>query len=113
MTTPAFPYLLLPSLWSSRNRARRREGGDGARASFFGIIGLAVGGAILGGAFWLSVLLADYSAFGDYLLRLGLSWLFLTLLSCLAFSGIVTSPSTFFLSIDLRLPLPAPPPAPG
>ena len=111
MTTPAFPYLLLPSLWSSRNRARRREGGDGARASFFGIIGLAVGGAILGGAFWLTVLLADYSEFGDYLLRLGLSWLFLTFLSFLAFSGIVTALSTFFLSDDLRLLLAAPVPA--
>src|SRR5258708_24689511 len=111
MTTPAFPYLLLPSLWSSRNRARRREGGDGARASFFGIIGLAVGGAILGGAFWLTVLLADFSEFGDYLLRLGLSWLFLTFLSFLAFSGIVTALSTFFLSDDLRLLLAAPVPA--
>ena len=111
MTTPAFPYLLLPSLWSSRNRARRREGGDGARASFFGIIGLAVGGAILGGAFWLTVLLADYSEFGDYLLRLGLSWLFLTFISFLAFSGIVTALSTFFLSDDLRLLLAAPVPA--
>src|SRR5216684_4024658 len=106
MTTPAFPYLLLPSLWSSRNRARRREGGDGARASFFGIIGLAVGGA-----FWLTVQLADYSEFGDYLLRLGLSWLFLTFLSFLAFSGIVTALSTFFLSDDLRLLLAAPVPA--
>src|SRR5258708_19040718 len=108
MTTPAFPYLLLPSLWSSRNRARRREGGDGARASFFGIIGLAVGGAILGGAFYLTAELADYSELGDYLLRLGLSWLFLTFLSFLAFSGIVTALSTFFLSDDLRLLLAAP-----
>jgi ABC-2 type transport system permease protein len=111
MSTPAFPYLLLPSLWSSRNRARRGERGDGARASFFGIIGLAVVGAIFGGAFWLTVLLADYSEFGDYLLRLGLSWLFLTFLSFLAFSAIVTALSTFFLSDDLRLLLAAPVPA--
>ena len=32
----AFPYLLLPSLWASRNRARRRERGDGMRAALFG-----------------------------------------------------------------------------
>jgi ABC-2 type transport system permease protein len=103
-----FPYLLLPSLWSSRNRARRRERGDSTRAWFFGIIGLIVGGAIFGAAFWLTAELADYSEFGDYLLRLGLSWLFLTCLSFLAFSGIVTALSTFFLSDDLRLLLAAP-----
>ena len=108
MTTQPFPYLLLPSLWSSRNRARRRERGDGTRAWFFGFIGLAVGGAIFGGAFWLTVLLADYAEFGDYLPRLGLSWLFLTFLSFLAFSGIVTALSTFFLSDDLRLLFAAP-----
>ena len=93
-----FPYLLLPSLWSSRNRARRRERGDSTRAWFFGLIGLAVGGAIFGAAFWLTAELADYAEFGDYLLRLGLSWLFLTFLSFLAFSAIVTALSTFFLS---------------
>jgi ABC-2 type transport system permease protein len=103
-----FPYLLLPSLWSSRNRARRRERGDTTRAWFFGLIGLAVGGAIFGGAFWLTAELADYAEFGDYLLRLGLSWLFLTFLSFLTFSGIVTALSTFFLSDDLRLLLAAP-----
>ena len=108
MSTPAFPFLLLPSLWSSRNRARRRERGDGTRAWFFGLIGLAVGGAIFAAAFWLTAQLADYAEFGDYLLRLGLSWLFLTFLSFLAFSGIVTALSTFFLSDDLRLLLAAP-----
>src|SRR6185295_5624927 len=108
MSTRAFPYLLLPSIWSTRNRARRRERGDSTRAWFFGIIALVVGGAIFGGAFWLTVLLGDYAEFGDYLLRLGLSWLFLTFLSFLAFSGIVTALSTFFLSDDLRLLLAAP-----
>src|SRR3954463_7036382 len=106
--TPAFPYLLLPSLWSSRNRARRRERGDGTRAIFFGVLALTVGGAIGGAAFWLTTQLADYAEFGDYLLRLGLSWLFLTFLSFLAFSAIVTALSTFFLSEDLRLLLAAP-----
>jgi ABC-2 type transport system permease protein len=108
VTTQAFPYLLRPSFWASRNRARRRERGDSTRAWFFGAIGLAVGGAIFGGAFWLTAQLADYAEFGDYLLRLGLSWLFLTFLSFLAFSAIVTALSTFFLSDDLRVLLPSP-----
>ncbi len=30
--TRPFPFLLLPTLWASRNRARRRERGDGVRA---------------------------------------------------------------------------------
>ena len=75
---------------------------------FFGIIGASVFGAILYGARWIAIQLADYADFGDYLLRLGLSWLFLTFLSFLAFSGIVTALSTFFLSEDLRLLLAAP-----
>src|SRR5262249_31218714 len=49
-----------------------------------------------------------YEELGDYLVRLGLSWLFLTFLSFLAFSGIVTALSTFFLSEDLRLLVAAP-----
>jgi len=108
MTTVPFPYLLRPSIWASRNRARRREPGDGTRALFFGAIGAGVFAAILYGARWLTIQLADYADFGDYLLRLGLSWLFLTFLSFLAFSGIVTALSTFFLSEDLRLLLAAP-----
>jgi len=30
--TRTFPYLLLPHLWSSRNRARRRERGEDDQA---------------------------------------------------------------------------------
>ena len=60
------------------------------------------------GSFWVTLQLADYAELGDYLIRLGLSWLFLTFLSFLAFSGVVTSLSTFFLSDDLRLLLAAP-----
>jgi ABC-2 type transport system permease protein len=108
MSVQAFPYLLRPSFWAARNRARRRERGDGTRAFFFGIIGAGVFGIILYGAFWITTQLADYAEFGDYLLRLGLSWLFLTFLSFLAFSAVVTALSTFFLSEDLRLLLAAP-----
>src|SRR5207248_11696153 len=60
--------------------------------------------------FWLTTQLLDYEELGDFLLRLGLSWLFLTFLSFLAFSGVVTALSTFFLSEDLRLLLTAPVP---
>src|ERR1051325_6769677 len=103
-----FPYLLLPSFWASRNRAERRERGDLMRALTFAGIGVSVGVAIFVGAFWLNWQLADFGELGDYLLRAGLSWLFLTFLSFLAFSGVVTALSTFFLSADLRLLLAAP-----
>ena len=100
---PAFPYLLLPAVWSSRNRARKRERGDLSRAILFGGVGLLVIGAIFMGTTWLTWQLTQYAEFGDYLLRLGLSWLFLTFISFLAFSGLVTALSTFFLSEDLKL----------
>jgi ABC-2 type transport system permease protein len=103
-----FPYLLLPTLWASRNRARRREKGDLLRGILFGGVGLGVMGALFFGAFWVTWQAAQYAELGDYLIRIGLSWLFLTFLSFLAFSGIVAALSTFFLSDDLRLVLAAP-----
>jgi ABC-2 type transport system permease protein len=103
-----FPYLLLPSLWASRNRAHRRERGDLLRGLTFGGIAIVVACAIFAAAFWIAWQLADYAELGDYLLRVGLAWLFLTFLSFLAFSGVVTALSTFFLSDDLRLLLAAP-----
>jgi ABC-2 type transport system permease protein len=106
--TRPFPYLLLPSLWASRNRARRREQGDLLRGLLFGGIGVGVMGALFFGAFWLTWQAGQYDELGDYLIRIGLSWLFLTFLSFLAFSGIVSALSTFFLSDDLRLVLAAP-----
>src|SRR6185369_17780444 len=102
VTTQPFPYLLLPTLWAVRNRARRREHGDGTRIAIFGGLAVVVGAAIFGIVFWLTWQLYDYAELGDYLIRLGFSWLFLTFLSFLAFSGVVTSLSTFFLSEDLR-----------
>jgi ABC-2 type transport system permease protein len=70
-----------------------------------------VSAAIFAIVFWLTWQLLDYEELGDYLVRLGLSWLFLTFLSFVAFSAVVTSLSTFFLSEDLRLLLAAPVPA--
>ena len=104
----AYPYLLLPHLLSSRNRARRREPGDFTRGLLFGGVGIAVCAVLFQGSFWLTGHLEDYAELGDFLLRMGLSWLFLTFLSFLAFSGVVTALSTFFLSEDLRLLLVAP-----
>lgn len=103
-----FPYLLLPSFWASRNRAQRRERGDLTRGMLFGAVALVVIGSLGWGAYWVTSQLAFYAELGDYLLRLGLSWLFLTFLSFLAFSAIVTSLSTFFLSEDLRVLMAAP-----
>ena len=108
VTTRPFPFLLLPTWWASRNRARRREKGDLVRGLIFGGIGVAVIAALFAGAFWVTWQAASYDELGDYLIRIGLSWLFLTFLSFLAFSAIVASLSTFFLSDDLRLLLVAP-----
>jgi ABC-2 type transport system permease protein len=104
----AFPFLLRPVWHAAHNRARQREKGDVARAVAFGAIGLGVGAALFGVFFWLAWQLLGYAELGDYLLRLGLSWLFLTFLSFLVFSGLVTALSTFFLSEDLRLLVAAP-----
>jgi ABC-2 type transport system permease protein len=108
LSSQPFPYLLLPALWSSRNRARRKQPGDGLRAFLFGSVAVVVCAVLFVGAFWLTYQVKTFAELGDYLLRLGLSWLFLTFLSFLAFSGVVTALSTFFLSDDLRLLLAAP-----
>lgn len=103
-----FPFLLLPSYWAARNRAQRREKGDTARGLIFGGIGAGVTASIFAVVFWLTWNVLDYEELGEYLIRLGLSWLFLTFLSFLAFSALVTALSTFFLSEDLKLLMAAP-----
>jgi ABC-2 type transport system permease protein len=109
--TSAFPFLLLPTFWSTRNRARRRERGDAFRVFLFGGIAVGVAAAIFAVVFWLTWQALYYEELGDYLIRLGLSWLFLVFVAFVAFSAVVTSLSTFFLSEDLRLLLAAPVPA--
>jgi ABC-2 type transport system permease protein len=104
----AFPYLLLPAFWATRNRTRRRQRGDAMRTLLFGGVAIGVCAAIFGASFWLTWQLSQYSELGDYLLRLGLSWLFITFLSFLAFSGLATALSTFFLAYDLRLLMASP-----
>jgi ABC-2 type transport system permease protein len=103
-----FPYLLLPVFLSSRNRARQWERRDLTRTLLLGGVAAGVCAALFYGAFWLATQLLDYEELGDFLLRIGLSWLFLTFLSFLAFSGVVTALSNLFLSEDLRLLLAAP-----
>ena len=96
----------------SGRRATARGGASAAicmRGLIFGAIGCScVAAHLLRGRSGSTWQLSTYAEFGDYLLRLGLSWLFLTFLSFLAFSGVVTALSTFFLSDDLRLLLAAP-----
>jgi ABC-2 type transport system permease protein len=103
-----FPWLLAPVVLGIRNRARRRERGDGLRLAVFAGLGFCVAAALFAIVFWLSLQLDQYEELGDYLVRLGLSWLLLTFLSFVAFSALVTSLTTFFLSEDLRLLLAAP-----
>jgi ABC-2 type transport system permease protein len=103
-----FPFLLLPTWLGTANRAKRREKGDLVRSAVFGLIGIGVALTLFAVSFWLTWQLTDYEELGEYLLRLGISWLFLTFLSFLAFSALVTSLSTFFLSEDLKLLLAAP-----
>src|SRR5688572_3979757 len=104
----AFPYLLLPVFWGATNRARRREKGDLLRATLFGGVAAVVASTLFAVFFWLTWQVLDFEELGDYLIRLGLSWLFLTFLSFVAFSAVVTALSTFFLSEDLRLLMAAP-----
>jgi ABC-2 type transport system permease protein len=99
----AFTYVLTPVFAAARNRARRRERGDTARAVLFGGVSVGVAACLFGAFFWLTWQVMDYEELGEYLIRLGLSWLFLTFLSFVAFSAVVTALSTFFLSEDLRL----------
>ena len=106
-----FTYLLTPVVEAALNRARRRERGDGLRVGVFGGIATGVAFVLFGVVFWLTWQLMDYEELGEYLLRLGFSWLFLTFLSFVLFSAIVSALSTFFLSEDLRLLLAAPIPA--
>jgi ABC-2 type transport system permease protein len=103
-----FAYLLRPLALSARNRIARRERGDSLRGLAFGGIGLVVALAVFAIVFWLTWQLLEYEDLGEYLVRLGLAWLFLTFLSFLSFSSLVVSLSTFFLSEDLWFLLAAP-----
>ena len=70
MTSRPFPYLLLPTFWSARNRARRREPGDAARLALFGGIGVGVATAIFAVVFWLTWQLDYYEELTPVFLKL-------------------------------------------
>ncbi len=73
MTVP-FPYLLLPSIWSSRNRLRRSGRADVVRAGVFGGVAVVVCAALFAGSFWLTSRLDEYEELGDFLLRRGFGY---------------------------------------
>jgi ABC-2 type transport system permease protein len=106
--TPTSLDLLVPVALSTRNRIRRRERGDSVRAAVFGGVAVTVSVSVFAIVFWLTWQLLQYEELGQYMLRLGLSWMFLTFLSFLAFSSLVVSLSTFFISEDLWLLLAVP-----
>jgi ABC-2 type transport system permease protein len=108
VTAYAFTYVLTPTFAAIRNRMRRRARGDGMRAALFGSIAVGVAACLFAAFFWLTWQALDYEELGEYLIRMGLSWLFLTFLSFVAFSAVVSALSTCFLSEDLRLLLAAP-----
>jgi hypothetical protein len=56
----AFPWLLLPTFWAARNRARRREKGDALRALLFFGIAAGVSAAIFAVFIWLTWQLLEY-----------------------------------------------------
>ena len=80
-----FTYLLLPAYWSSRNRIRRSERADFARAWLPAAWPCSYSRRCSGAPSGLPHRLDAYDELGDFLLRIGLSWLFLTFLSFLAF----------------------------
>src|SRR2546425_3503510 len=104
----AFPFLLRPHVLASRNRARRRQRGDLSRGLLFGGIGVVVYAVLFRASAWLAGQLTGYAELGDYLLRLRLSGLFLTVLLVLPFRGVVPALSPVFFFPDLLLLLAAP-----
>ena len=66
MSTPAFPYLLMPSVWASRNRARRRERGDLTRGLMFGAIGILGATRVVSGGRRLAARKPWNRSFRDY-----------------------------------------------
>jgi len=101
-------YLLFPRIWSVRNRANASDGRSAVRGAVM---------AVLGGVFWAGTFFLFYKALsyfrsteviGDLLARRLLEMSFVTFLSVLIFSSVVTSLSTFYLSEEMQLILSSP-----
>jgi len=100
--------LLIPRLYAWRNGLRRRDRSGRIRALILGALMLM----FWGGTFWLFHRVLDYfhtvPDLGPILSQKLLHIVFLTFFAVLLFSNVVTGLSTFFLSRDLLLLIPAP-----
>ena len=109
--TVAWHVLLIPRLLALRNALRRR-GQTGRRKAI--IISVLIAAFWLG-IFWLGQRALSYSLsipdLGPILSQKLLHMGFLTFFAILLFSNVITGLSTFFLSRDLQLLIPAPVPA--
>lgn len=107
---PHAPWLLLllPRLYAWRNGFRRRDRGGRVRAFILGTLMLL----FWVGTFWLFQRVLGYfhtvPELGPILGQKLLHIVFLTFFAILLFSNVVTGLSTFFLSRDLLLLIPAP-----
>ncbi|HKA54183.1 MAG TPA: hypothetical protein VKJ47_11025, partial [Candidatus Binatia bacterium] len=100
--------LLIPRYRAARNRLRRMDPGGRARALLLATLIVL----FWGGIFWFFYRTLDYFRtipdLGPVLSQKLLSMMFLTFFAILLFSNVITSLSTFFLSRDLLLLVPAP-----
>jgi ABC-2 type transport system permease protein len=100
--------LLIPRSRAARNRLRRMDRGGRARALLLATLIVL----FWGGVFWFFFRTLDYFRtipdLGPVLSQKLLSMIFLTFFAILLFSNVITSLSTFFLSRDLLLLVPAP-----
>ncbi len=109
LTTPApWRLLLMPRLQALRNGFRHRAQGGRFRPLVFAVV-LAL---FWVGIFWLFHRVLDYfhtvPELGPVLSQKLLHLVFLTFFAVLLFSNVITGLSTFFLSRDLLLLIPAP-----
>lgn len=115
MNTPSLPQnnwllLLVPRFQALRNGLQRQGRNSGFRA----LILLILMALFWGGTFWFFSRMLSYFLtipdFGPTLNQKLLSMVFLTFFAILLFSNVITGLSTFFLSRDLLLLVPAPVP---
>ena len=104
----AWLLLLIPRLYAWRNGFRRRDQGGRLRAIILSVLV----SLFWVGTFWLFYRVLDYfhtvPDLGPILSQKLLNIVFLTFFAILLFSNVVTGLSTFFLSRDLLLLIPAP-----
>ncbi|HEV8716676.1 MAG TPA: hypothetical protein VGX03_28145 [Candidatus Binatia bacterium] len=108
LATGNWLLLLIPRFLAVRNRLRRLDRGGQARTLLLAALIVL----FWGGIFWFFYRTLDYFRtipdLGPVLSQKLLSMVFLTFFAILLFSNVITSLSTFFLSRDLLLLVPAP-----